>query len=174
MPSFSSVSGKSMTDFFSSPQGMIGLSFARASTEFTSLGCIAEQNGLIGAKLHLFSIAIELAFKSLALRSGATVSQCKAANHTISKMITLTESFGISIPALIKRKLSDDKSFRDRLNGTRYPVFSSKEIITYHKNYPEMIAEILEIPCPRPLTFKGGSALAEIRQQVIALKQTPN
>jgi hypothetical protein len=173
MPSYSSVGGKIMPDF-SSPQGINGLFFANAATEFASLGCIAEQNGLIGAKLHLFSLAIELAFKSLALRSGATVGQCKAANHTVSKMISLTESFGISIPSLIKRKLSDDKSFRDRLNGTRYPVFNPKEIITYHKNYTEMIAEILEIPCPRTLTFKGGSALAEIKQQVIALKQTPN
>jgi hypothetical protein len=172
MPSFSTISGMRPQDFFS-PQAMDGLLFAKTAMEFTSLGCIAEQKGMTAVKNHLFSIAIELAFKSLALRSGATVSKCKAADHTISKMFSLIESFGISIPALIKRKLSDDKSFRNRLNGTRYPVFNPKEIITFHKNYPEMIAEILEIPCPKPLTFKEGSALAEIKKQVIALKQTP-
>jgi hypothetical protein len=52
-----------------------------------------------------------------------------------------------------------------------YPVFNPPEIITYHKNYPKMIAEILKIPCPRPLTFKGGNALTELKEQVVTLKK---
>jgi len=71
----------------------------------------------------------------------------------------------------LDRKLNDDKSFKNRLLGTRYTVFNPKEIITYHKDYPEMIAEILEIPCPIPFKFSEGSALAELEKLVASLKQ---
>jgi hypothetical protein len=157
--------------YLSSPQGRDGLLFANTAMQFTSLGCIAEQKPMVAVSVNLYSIAIELAFKSLALRSGATVSQCEKASHKISKILSLIQSFKIKIPEHLDRKLNDDKSFKNRLLGTRYTVFNPKDIITYHKNYPEMIAEILEIPCPIPLKFDGGSALAELKKLVISLKQ---
>jgi len=158
--------------YLSSPQGKDGLLFANTAMQFTSLGCIAEQRHMVAVSINLYSIAIELAFKSLALRSGATLSQCEKAKHNISKIFSLIQSFNIKIPGHLDRKLNDDKSFKNRLLGTRYTVFNSKEIITYHKNYPEMIAEILEIPCPTPLKFDGGSALAELKKLVKSLKQS--
>jgi hypothetical protein len=139
--------------------------------QFTSLGCIAEQKRMVAVSVNLYSIAIELAFKSLALRSGATVSQCEKAGHSISKILSLIRSFNIKIPEHLDRKLNDDKSFKNRLLGTRYTVFDPRAVITYHKNYPEMIAEILEIPCPTPLKFADGSALAELKKLVTSLKQ---
>jgi len=117
-------------------------------------------------------MAIELAFKSLALRSGATVNDCKKASHNISKMISLIQKHQVKIPELLDRKLNCDQSFKNRLFGTRYPVFDPNEVITYHKNYPEMIAEILEIPCSIPLKFKGGTAMEELKQLVADLKTT--
>jgi hypothetical protein len=128
------------------------------------LGYIAEEKHMVAASVNLYSIAVELAFKSLALRSGATASRCKKAGHKISEILSLIQSFNIKIPKHLDRKLNDDKSFINRLLGTRYTVFDSKEIITYHRNYPEMIAEILEIPCQLPLKFDGGSAIAELRK----------
>jgi hypothetical protein len=158
--------------YLNSPQGRDGLLFANTAMEFTSLGCIAEQRRMVAVSVNLYSTAIELAFKSLALRSGATVEQCEKASHKISKILSLIQSFNIKIPEHLDRKLNDDKSFKNRLLGTRYTVFDPKEIITYHKNYPEMIAEILEIPCPIPLKFSDGSALAELKKLVASLKQT--
>ena len=159
------------------PQALNGLSFARNAMEFASLGYILEQKliaeqKVIGAvSLNLYSMAIELAFKSLALRSGATVSDCKKASHNISEMISLIQKHQIKIPELLDRKLNCDESFKNRLFGTRYPVFDPDEVITYHKNYPEMIAEILEIPCSIPLQFTSGSALAELKMLVADLKK---
>jgi hypothetical protein len=157
--------------YINTPQGRDGLLFAQRAMEFTSLGFIAEQRRMVAVSVNLYSIAIELAFKSLALRSGATVSQCEKASHRISKIISLIQSFNIKIPEHLNRKLNDDKSFKNRLLGTRYTVFEPKEIITYHKNYPEMITEILEISCPIPLKFTDGSALAELKKLVAGLKQ---
>jgi hypothetical protein len=157
--------------YINTSQGRDGLLFAQRAMEFMSLGHIAEQRRMVAASVNLYSIAIELAFKSLALRSGATVSQCEKASHKISKILSLIQSFNIKIPEHLDRKLNDDKSFRNRLLGTRYTVFDPKEVITYHKNYPEMIAEILEIPCPIPLKFTGGSAMAELNRLVTSLKQ---
>jgi hypothetical protein len=161
------------------PQALNGLSFARNAMEFASLGYILEQKliaeqKVIGAvSLNLYSMAIELAFKSLALRAGATVNDCKEASHNISVMISLIQKHQIKIPELLDRKLNNDESFKNRLFGTRYPVFDPDEVITYHKNYPEMVAEILEIPCPIPLKFMGGSAMAELKKLVTSLKQPP-
>jgi hypothetical protein len=124
MPSFSSLSGKNVWDFFNKPQAMDGLLFAKSAIEFTSLGCMPEQKDMIATKTHLFQVAIELALKSLALRSGATVSQCENAGHVISKIFSIIEGFGIAIPELIKRKLSDDKSSRSTccwMNGPAKP-----------------------------------------------------
>lgn len=157
--------------YLNSPQGRDGLLFANRAMEFTSLGCLAEQRRMVAVSVNLYSTAIELAFKSLALRSGATLDECKTANHNISKILILIQGFNIKIPEHLDRKLNDDKSFKNRLLGTRYTVFNPKEIITYHKNYPEMIAEILEIPCPIPLKFSDGSALAELKKVVASLKQ---
>jgi hypothetical protein len=86
-------------------------------------------------------------------------------------MFSLIQQFKVKIPENLDRKLNDDKSFKSRLFGTRYPAFDPDDVITYHKNYPEMIAEILEIPCPIPLKFSGGSALAELKKLVTSLKQ---
>jgi hypothetical protein len=147
--------------YINTSQGRDGLSFAQRAMEFASLGFIAEQKRMVAVSVNLYSVAIELAFKSLALRSGATVSQCEKAGHGISKILSLIQSFNVIIPEYLDRKLNDDKSFKNRLLGTRYTVFDSKEAITFHKNYPEMIAEILEIRCPIPLKFADGSALAE-------------
>ena len=73
---------------------------------------------------------------------------------------------------MLDRKLNDPKSFKARLLGTRYTVFNPTDVITYHKNYFEMLAEILEIPCPRPLQFKGKSALAELELLVATLRKS--
>jgi hypothetical protein len=105
------------------------------------------------------------------LRAGATVNDCKKASHNISEMISLIQKHQIKIPELLDRKLNNDESFKNRLFGTRYPVFDPDEVITYHKNYPEMVAEILEIPCPIPLKFMDGSAMAELKKLVTSLKQ---
>lgn len=162
--------------YITTPQGRDGLCFAQNAIEFASLGLIleqkliSEQKVLGAASINLYTMAIELAFKSLALRSGATVSDCKKASHNISEIISLIEKHKIKMPELLDRKLNNDESFKSRLFGTRYPVFDPDEIITYHKNYPEMIAEILEIPCPIPLKFTGGSALVELKKLVADLK----
>jgi hypothetical protein len=157
--------------YINTSQGRDGLLFAQRAMEFMSLGYVAEQRRMVAVSVNLYSIAIELAFKSLVLRSGATVSQCEKAGHKISKILSLIQSFNIKIPEHLDRKLNDDKSFRNRLLGTRYTVFDPKEVITYHKNYPEMITAILEIPCPIPLKFSDGSALAELKKLVASLKQ---
>lgn len=173
MPSYGYLS------YITTPQGRDGLLFAQNAMEFASVGFIleqkriSEQQGLGAASINLYSMAIELAFKSLALRSGATVSDCKKASHNISEMIFLIQKHQIKIPELLDRKLNCDESFKSRLFGTRYPVFAPDKVISYHKNYPEMIAEILEIPCPIPLKFTGGSALAELKKFVADLKKTP-
>jgi len=163
--------GYGYLSYINSSQGRDGLLFAQRAMEFTSLGCVAEERKMVAVSVNLYSIAIELAFKSLALRSGAAVSQCEKAGHTISKILSLIQSFNIKIPEHLDRKLKDDKSFKNRLLGTRYTVFDPKEVITYHKNYPEMITEILEIPCPIPLKFTDGNALAELNFFVTSLKQ---
>jgi hypothetical protein len=48
----------------------------------------------------------------------------------------------------------------------------SEQTQRYHKNYFEMLAEILEIPCQRPLKFAGGNALSELNSLVAMLKKT--
>ena len=163
--------GYGYLSYINSSQGRNGLLFAQRAMEFTSLGCVAEERKMVAASVNLYSIAIELAFKSLALRSGATEAQCKKAGHKISEILSLIQSFNIKIPEHLDRKLNNDKSFINRLLGTRYTVFEPDDIITYHKNYPEMITEILEISCPIPLKFDGGSALAELNKLVTSLKQ---
>jgi hypothetical protein len=170
--------------YITTPQGRDGLLFAQNAMDFASLGLILEQkiiserkvigsvtvNPTSSASVNLYCMAIELALKSLALRSGATLSRCKDASHEISKMFSLIREFNVKIPENLDRKLNDDSSLKNRLFGTRYPVFEPGEVISYHKNYPEMIAEILEIPCAIPLQFIGGSALAELKKLVADLK----
>jgi hypothetical protein len=118
-------------------------------------------------QIHLYALAIELAFKSLAIRSGASVDECRGTRHYLSKMIALIEKHGTTVSARIKTRLSDDRWFRSFLLLSRYPALSElntslDNTIFLHPDYPEMIAEILENPCPLPLDFAGGNALAEI------------
>ena len=100
---------------------MDGLFFANVAIEFASLGWEGEKNGLIQSKLHLYALAIEVAFKSLALRSGATLEECKVASHRVSRQIELVEKHGVVVPNELKKRLSDDKWFHKMLFMTRYP-----------------------------------------------------
>lgn len=138
---------------------------ARAGT-FAALALEAERAGIIGTRLHLYALAIEVAFKSLAIRSGSSPAECKrGAGHRISKMIEIIESQGTAVPESLKRRLNNDRWFKMMLE-TRYPNYPSnptlENTLFFHSNYPEIIAEILEIPCPGELGFAGGSAWNEI------------
>lgn len=150
-----------------SPNLMDGVKFAHSAVQFASLALTAGRNGWIMPQLHLYALAIELAFKSLAIRSGASINECRGTRHYLSKMIALIEKHGTTVSMHIKTRLSDDSWFRSFLLLSRYPAMSElntslENTIFLHPDYPEMIAEILEIPCPLPLEFAGGSALAEI------------
>lgn len=150
-----------------------GVLFSNEAVEFAALGLIARRNGCLRPQLHLYAIAIELAFKSLALRVGATLKECKDASHKISEMIKLVEQYGVTVPNDLKRR-SDDIWFKNLLLLSRYPSLnrsnSLDEMLLLHRNYPkiylEMIASILEIPCICPLHFEGGSALTEITNRL--------
>ncbi len=118
-------------------------------------------------RYHLYALGIELAFKSLALRSGASLDDCRTASHRVSNMIKLIERCGTTVPERLKIRLADDDWFRGFLLLSRYPAVSQMNTsvdttIFLHPDYPEMIAAILETPCRWPLRFEGGSALAEI------------
>lgn len=143
--------------------------FANAAIEFAALGIIAQKGRAHGTHYHLFALSIELAFKSLALRFGATPAQCKkACGHKLTEMIKLCESLGAKIPKDLKRQLSNDEWFKKMLD-TRYPVFvlspTIKETLFVHSNYPQLIANILSIDAPVILTFDGGGAYEEIRKR---------
>lgn len=144
-----------------------GHGFARAAVEFAAMAWAAEQSGkVVSSRLHLYALAIELGFKSLALRIGATPADCKTASHRISEMVRLVEKHGVIVPTDITRRLNDDEWFRKML-GSRYPIYIAnptlENTLFFHSNYPETIAGVLEIPCLCPLAFEGGSALGEIR-----------
>lgn len=148
-----------------------GLQFADVAIQFAALGWEAEKNGLIKPRLHRYALAIEVAFKSLALRSGATLDECKKTGHYISKQIELVQKHGVLVPETLKKRLSDDKWFRKMLFMTRYPEMlrapmTFENTLFFHSNYPEMIAAILEIPCDAPLGFEKGSALDEIENKL--------
>ena len=143
--------------------GSQGMLYANAAIEFAALG----QLGL-DTRYHLFALAIELAFKSLALRVGATPDECRTANHKISKMIGLIENHGLKIPDEIKQRLNNDECFKSIIIDARYPQWGTGPIV--HSNYPEMVAQILEISCDSPLSFEGGSASAEI--EIVKQKAT--
>ena len=156
---------------------MDGLFFANVAIEFASLGWEGEKNGLIQSKLHLYALAIEVAFKSLALRSGATLEECKVASHRVSRQIELVEKHGVVVPNELKKRLSDDKWFHKMLFMTRYPEvmrapMNFENTLFFHSNYPEMIAAILEIPCDAPLGFEKGSALDEIHNKFLYAKES--
>jgi len=148
------------------PEVLNGVGFAHGAVEFAAIGLIAGQNGCLNSQLHLFAVAIELAFKSIALLAGASLDDCKSASHSISKMIRLIERHGVNVPERLKTRLGDDKWFKKFLLLTRYPELvpptSLDKTITLHNDYPEMIAAILEIQCHCPLEFERGNALAEI------------
>jgi hypothetical protein len=148
--------------------------FINAAIEFTALGIIAAQSKKgLGTKYHLFALGIELAFKALALRCGATPAECKKkCCHRVTDMIALCGKLGAKIPASLKRRLNDDHWFKKMLD-TRYPTFNLsptfKETLFVHSNYPEMIAEILSIHAPVKIRFEGGSALSEIKSKYSGL-----
>jgi hypothetical protein len=150
------------------PHGLDGAQFAKLAVEFAALGKIAKDCDLGFSHLHLSALAIELAFKSLALRIGATPRETKNAGHKITKIIALIEQRGVTVSARLKRRLSDDKWFESLL-ASRYPAMRSQ--IFHHRDYPEMVAEILEIPCNSPLSFKGKGALTEILSLADQLKR---
>lgn len=150
-----------------SPSVHDGISFAHAAVQFAALGLAARSRRWSFPQYHLYALAIELAFKSLALRSGATVADCKKANHNPGRMIDLIERYGTTVPARLKTRLSDAQWFNAFLFMSRYPAISElntslDKTIFLHSDYPEMIAEILEAPCKWPLSFENGSALSEI------------
>ena len=144
-----------------------GVSFAHNAVQFASLALTACQNKWSFPRDHLYALAIELALKSLALRSGASLKECRSAGHDPTKMMKLIERHGTHIPDRLKTRLSDKQWFQAFLFMSRYPALSElntsiETTIFRHPDYPEMIAEILETHCRWPLSFERGSALAEI------------
>lgn len=83
-------------------------------------------------------------------------------------MIELIERCGTTVPTRLKVRLPHKQWFNAFLLMSRYPAISElntseDNTIFLHSDYPEMIAEILEAHCKWPLSFKGDSALEEIR-----------
>lgn len=147
------------------PSVIDGVSYAHTAIQFTALALSAGERGWSFPKDHLLALAIELSFKSMALRSGATVTECRSAGHDPTRMIELIEKHGGTVPARIKNRLSDKQWFQAFLFMSRYPALSElnsslDKTIFLHPDYPEMIAEILEARCRWSLSFDGGGALA--------------
>lgn len=149
------------------PSVIDGVSYAHTAIQFAALALNAGDRGWSFPKDHLFALAIELSFKSMALRSGATLAECRSAGHDPSKMIELIEKHGGIVPARIKTRLSDKGWFQAFLFMSRYPALSElnsslDKTIFLHPDYPEMIAEILEAQCRWSLSFDGRGALAAL------------
>jgi len=145
-----------------------GVCFAHTAVQFAALALTAGEKKWSFPQNHLYALAIELSFKSLALRSGATVDECRSAGHDPSKIMELIEKHGTSVPTRLKTRLSDKQWFHAFLFMSRYPAPSElntslDKTIFLHPDYPEMIAEILEAPCRWPLSFESGGALGEMR-----------
>jgi len=157
---------------------MDGVRYAQASVDFAALAIIASGMPSLMAEHHLYALAIELAFKSLALRLGATHDECRRASHSMTGMISLAERKGASVPEVLKTRLGHDKWFKTFLLRTRYPTLFPEEhtaddILAFHPNYPEMIAAILEIPCQVPLEFHNDrGALGEILDKARSRQQS--
>lgn len=150
------------------PAVLDGVSYAHTAIQFAALALQAGSREWNFPKDHLFALAIELSFKSMALRSGATVAECRSAGHDPQKMITLIEKHGANVPARLKTRLSDKQWFQAFLFMSRYPALSElntslDKTIFLHADYPEMIAEILEANCRWSLSFEAGGALAHIK-----------
>ncbi len=154
------------------PQTVLdGVSYAHNAIQFAALALQAGSREWNFPKNHLFALAIELSFKSMALRSGATVVECSKASHDPAEMIKLIERHGAKVPARIKTRLSDKRWFHALLFMSRYPALSElntsmDKTIFLHRDYPEMIAEILEANCRWSLSFDAGGALAQIQNPV--------
>jgi hypothetical protein len=149
-----------------SPEVLDGVHFAHAAVRFAALALMAEERRWALPQYHLQALAVELAFKSLALRSGASLDDCRKASHRPSSMIRLIERFGTAVPEWLKRRIGDDDWLKSFLLSSRYRAWSAmnkslESTIWLHSDYPEMIAAILEVPCKCPLRFEHGSALAE-------------
>ena len=156
---------------------MDGVFFAYTAVQFAALAVSADQRGWGCPKIHLYALAIELGFKSLALRSGASIDQCRKTGHDPAKMIDLIEQCGTAVPERLKTRLADKEWFHAFLLMSRYPAISElnsslDNTIMLHSDYPEMIAEILEVACRWPLSFERGSALEELRNPPSGMKVT--
>lgn len=158
---------KTNENFEHKPHSLDGLMFADSAIQFAALALTSQNAALGHATWYLYAIAAELAFKSLALRSGANPADCKKAGHRISRVVHLVEQQGISVPHELKLKIVDDPWFKEMLE-TRYPT-QTKTGLFVNSNYVDLIAETLEIPCKSPLKFDGGSAIAEIRAKAVNL-----
>lgn len=157
-------------NFEHKPHSLDGLLFADSAIHFAAVA-LASQNAKFGRTTwYLYAIAAELSFKSLALRSGADPEECKKAGHKISKIVQLTERQGVVISKELKFKIVDDSWFAEMLE-TRYPLQTGSGLFV-NPNYVELIAEILEIACNSPLSFEGGSAIAEIRIKTAKLQNS--
>lgn len=145
-----------------------GISYAHSAIEFAHFALNARDKNWGFTEIHLYALAIELAFKSVALRSGVSLKDCRGAGHDPSKMMKLIEKHGTQVPHRLTQRLSSKQWFDAFLFMSRYPAQSELNssldtTIFLHSDYPEMIAEILETPCRWPLSFDGGGALAEIQ-----------
>ena len=156
---------------------MDGLFFAHTAVQFAALAISADQKNWGFPRTHLYALAIELSFKSLALRSGANIEQCRKAGHDPSKMIELIEQCGTIVSDRLKTRLADKEWFHAFLFMSRYPAVSElnsslEKTILLHSDCLEMIAEILETACRWPLSFERGSALEELRNPPNRMKMS--
>ena len=154
---------------------MDGLFFAHTAVQFAALAISAHQEKWGFPSTHLYALSIELSFKSLALRSGASIEQCRKAGHDPEKMIKLIEQCGTVVSERLKTRLADKEWFHAFLFMSRYPAISElnstlDKTIRRHLDYPEMIAEIMETDCRWPLSFERGTALEELRNPPSGMK----
>ena len=160
--------------------------YAQAAIHFCALGTIARNNGFDRIWLFLYATSLELGLKSLALRWGVAPNKCWG--HKVTKLLALIEGKGGCLPPSVRNFLLSDKSeastagerkkrqekeywdmtederFEAIMIDCRYPDMKCNAFI--HRNYPGLVAELLEAESPYPLWFQGGSALAEIKLAV--------
>src|SRR5437773_1032554 len=108
-----------------------GMKLSNLVVEFTAMAILGAEANVSWSNLHLYALAIELAFKSLALRAGALPADCKKAGHKVSEMIGLVEKYGVPVPESLKQRLNNDKQFKSMLD-TRYPIGAAE--VRFHSN----------------------------------------
>ena len=72
---------------YMSPEGADGLLFANTAMQFTSLARIAELNKMVAVSVHLYTMAIEIAFKSLALRGRCNLERLREDGTQHNKIV---------------------------------------------------------------------------------------